>query len=174
MTNPDKNLKFGEPIPHSQVTQASQEQVWQVISEPGNLEYFHPFCKRNPVEKWPGVGSRDRIYYYNGLVLVRDFNNWIEGGGYDLIASAEEGLQFKVTWRILTNNEGTTSLNLTIFQVLDQETDRKAQQYSRLLAKYLQQVGLGFEFYLRTGERVTRNQFGAHRLFSPPVVQNMT
>ena len=81
----------------------------------------------------------------------------------------EKGLQFKVTWRILKGNEGHCSLKLTIYQVLDQENDRKVQQYSRLLAKYLQQVGQGFEYYLRTGEAVTRNQFGAHRLFSPPV-----
>jgi hypothetical protein len=170
----DNNLRLGKPIPHSQAVQASQEQVWKAISEPGNLVNFHPFCERNPVDRWPGVGSRDRIFYYNGLVLVRDFTDWIEGQGYDLVASAEEGLQFKVTWRILKENVGTSFLNLTIYQVLDQETDRKVQQYSRLLAKYLQQVGQGFEYYLHTGERVTRNQFGAHRLFSPPVVQNLT
>ena len=165
----DINLNLGEPIPHSQAVPASQEQVWKVISEPGNLEYFHPFCESNPVDNWPGVGSRDRIFYYNGLVLARDFTDWIEGQGYDLIASADKGLQFKVTWRIFKGNEGYCSLKLTIYQVLGQDNDRKVQQYSRLLAKYLQQVGQGFEYYLRTGEPVTRNQFGAHRLFSPPV-----
>jgi hypothetical protein len=169
MTNPDEKLKLGEPIPHSQLVQASRERVWQVISEPGNLVNFHPFCERNPVENWPGVGSRDTIYYYNGLVLVRDFTAWMDRQGYDLIASAEEGLQFKVSWRILSENDGYSTLNLTIRQILDEESERKTQQYARLLAKYLQQVGQGFEYYLRTGERVTRNQFGSHRLFSPPV-----
>ena len=94
------NLKLGEPIPYSQVVPASMDRVWQVISEPGNLVYFHPFCESNPVEAWPGVGSSDKVCYYNGLVLERDFTNWIEGSCYNLMASAEEGLQFKVTWRI--------------------------------------------------------------------------
>ena len=53
----DKNLNLGEPIPHSQAVRTSQEQVWKVISKPGNLEYFHPFCESNPVDNWPGVGS---------------------------------------------------------------------------------------------------------------------
>ena len=123
MTNPDEDLKLGEPIPHSQIVQASRERVWQVISEPGNLVNFHPFCERNPVENWPGVGSRDTIYYYNGLVLVRDFTAWVDRQGYDLIASAEEGLQFKVSWRILSEKDGYSKLNLTIRQILDEESE---------------------------------------------------
>lgn len=167
----DNNLRLGEPIPHSQTVPASMERVWQVISEPGNLVYFHPFCESNPVEIWPGVGSRDKVCYYNGLVLVRDFTNWIEGSGYDLIASAELGLQFKVSWRIIQENSENSSLNLVIQQVLEQDSERKVQQFTRLLAKYLQQVLQGFEYYMRSGERVTRNQFGPHRLFSPAVAE---
>ena len=66
-------LKLGEPISHSQSVPVSREDVWEVISRPGNLVDFHPFCESNPVEVWPGVGSKDKIYYYNGLVLEREF-----------------------------------------------------------------------------------------------------
>ena len=162
-------LKLGKPISHSQPIPASQERVWEVISRPGNLVDYHPFCQENPVENWPGVGSRDRVIYYNGLILVRDFIDWIDGTGYDLIASAEEDLQFKVTWRISTDGEQNSALNLTIRQHIEHSSEKRTRQFSRLLAKYLKQVGQGLEYYLRTGERVARNQFGSHRLFSPPI-----
>jgi hypothetical protein len=172
MTELDQDaLKLGEPISHSQPVPVSRERVWQVISRPGNLIDFHPFCESNPVEVWPGVGSRDRIYYYSGLVLVRDFTAWSEGTGYDLTATSDNGMQFKVFWRITTEGDESSALNLTIKQVLEQSSEKRVKQYAKLLGKYLKQVGQGFEYYLSTGERVTRNQFGSHRLFSPPVAK---
>jgi hypothetical protein len=164
-------LKLGEPISHSQSVPVSREDVWEVISRPGNLVDFHPFCESNPVEVWPGVGSKDKIYYYNGLVLEREFTAWIEGIGYDLTTTSENGMQFKVSWRITPAENNHSSLTLTISQVLKQGSERKMKQFSRLLKKYLIQVGGGFEYYLRTGERVRRNQFGSHRLFSSPVTK---
>lgn len=167
--NTDYEPVLGDPIPHSITVSDSSERIWQVISMPGNLEYFHPFCERISVDIWPGTGSRDRIFYYNGLVLTREFDKWIDGEGYDLTASAEDGLSFRVYWRIQEEIDEKSSLNITIRQVLDQVDERKARLFTRLLAKYLQQVGQGFEFYLRTGEKVSRNQFGSHRLFSAPM-----
>jgi hypothetical protein len=165
----EAHLKLGAPISHSQPVPVSRERVWEVISSPGNLVDYHPFCQENPVEIWPGVGSRDKVVYYNGLVLVRYFIDWIDGIGYDLIASADEGLQFKVSWRISTDGDQNSILNLTIRQHIEHSSEKRTRQFSRLLAKYLKQVGKGFEYYLSTGERVTRNQFGSHRLFSPPI-----
>jgi hypothetical protein len=166
-------LRLGEPISHSQSVPASREKVWEVISRPGNLVDFHPFCLSNPVELWPGVGSRDRVIYYNGLVLVRDFTGWIDGTGYDLIASAEEDMQFKVSWRITTDVDESSVLTLTIRQVIGDSSEKRKKQFNRLLEKYLKQVGRGFEYFMRTGDRVTRNQFGSHRLFSPPVAKEV-
>jgi len=165
------NSKLGGPIFHSQPVPVSREKIWEVISRPGNLVDFHPFCKSNPVEVWPGVGSRDGVYYYSGLILMRDFTAWFEGAGYDLTATSDNGMQFKVSWRITTEMNESSALNLTIRQVLVQSSEKRMKQYGRLLDKYLKQVGQGFEYYLRTGERVRRNQFGSHRLFSPPVAK---
>ena len=162
---------LGEPIPHSQSVQVSRERVWQIISAPGNLENFHPFCESNPVEVWPGAGSRDTIYYYNGLVLMREFTSWIEGVGYDLTASSDDGFKFQVAWRITDEDEQYSKLTITIRQLVDPGSERKMNQLARLLKKYLQQVLQGFEYYTRTGNRVSRNQFGAHRLFSPPLAE---
>ena len=102
---------------------------------------------------------------------MREFITWIEGTGYDLTATSDNGMQFKVTWRITPAENNNSSLTLTIRQVLEQGSERRMQQYSRLLEKYLKQVGQGFEYYLLTGKRVGRNQFGSHRLFSPPLAK---
>ena len=31
--------------------------ILEAIREPGNLNKFHPFCKTNTVENWPGIGD---------------------------------------------------------------------------------------------------------------------
>ena len=49
-----------------------------VIKEPGNLSYYHPFCKRHEAIQWPGPGSIDELEYLNGRTLIRDFFNWHE------------------------------------------------------------------------------------------------
>jgi hypothetical protein len=171
MTFEKRESLLGDPITHSQSIAACGEDVWQEISKPRNLIDFHPFCEENPVEVWPGSGSKDKIFYYSGLVLERDFTNWIEGIGYDLTASSQDGLQFKVSWRITYEDDYYSTLFLTIRQLLEPDSERKVKQFDRLLTKYLGQVLQGFEYYMRTGERVTRNQFGSHRLFSPPVAE---
>ena len=163
--------KLGEPISHSQRVEASKEEVWREITKPGNLTDFHPFCQSNPVEIWPGKGSRDKIYYYSGLVLVREFINWIEGDGYDLIAGSEEGMRFKVSWRITDEEHGKSCLTLSIRPYIMGNSEKRMRQFSRLLGKYLNQVSKGFEYYMRTGKPIARNQFGSHRWFSPPVPQ---
>lgn len=122
---------------------ASADQVWRVISSPGNLTRFHPFCQENPVERWPGADSQDQVIYYNGLALTRNFTNWLEGIGYDLEAVDDAGERFAVSWRIGADGLHNSHLTITIRPYLTQYAERKRRQYARL--------------------------FGSHRLFSPPV-----
>ena len=164
-----EDAKLGPPVSHAQPVPVSRTQVWELISRPGILVDFHPFCQGNPVDRWPGVGSRDTIHYYSGLIIIREFNTWLEGIGYDLTASDQDQLHFKVSWRISSTENDHSLLTITIKQVVGQHSERRVKQFSRLLDKYLIQVGQGIDYYLRTGERVTRNQFGSHRLFSPPL-----
>ena len=59
------------PVQFSKDIYASSETVWNLISQPGNLENCHPFCKQNIVDKWPGDNSRDTIEYLNGWKFER-------------------------------------------------------------------------------------------------------
>ena len=40
------------PVKISTTVHASAREVWQLISTPGNLEKFHPYCAKNPVKHW--------------------------------------------------------------------------------------------------------------------------
>ena len=163
LDKPKEELDYS--ITRSQALPTTTDGVWQVISTPGILAECHPFCSQNLVEKWPGVGSKDKIYYYSGLVLEREFTTWIDGVGYDLKARTEEGLRYRVSWRITPEEDLQSSLSITI----KPHSEERVEQYARLLGRYLEQVLQGIEYYIRSGNPVSRNQFGSHRLFSPPV-----
>ena len=65
------NYSFKWPVSATRHIKAPVEKIWAVISSPGNLAHCHPFCENNPVEKWPGKGSLDSVYYYSGWVYHR-------------------------------------------------------------------------------------------------------
>ena len=78
---------------------APSVKVWEAISDPSSLEACHPFVEENPVNKWPGDGSKDIIRYYSGLTYYREIYVWEEGVGYDLMIGKEGELNSRVLWR---------------------------------------------------------------------------
>lgn len=160
------------PVTRSLEIAAPADAVWGLIATPGHLAECHPFCAANPVDVWPGVGSRDHIEYYGGRVITRSFVDWIDGAGYDIEITDANGSVADVTWRL--SGDGTGSV-LTIEitpRMLDEipATLRWAQNMALLrpmLSRYLRCVLAGIEWRLTTGRSVRRNQFGAHLWFSP-------
>ncbi len=152
---------------------APADAVWRAISTPGHLAQCHPFCESNPVARWPGVGSRDTIRYHGGRVLHRRFTGWIEGTGYDLLIGGDDGRTSRVTWRIRAVASGDSTLGITIEpHLLDLVPPAfrrilHALYVGPMLRRYLRSVVKGVEWNVLTGTPVTRNQFGAHRWFSP-------
>ena len=153
---------------------APASKVWETIASPGNLESCHPFVERNPVEQWPGVGSKDVIYYYSGLTYHRVFYAWEDGVGYDLNIGKKGNLSSKVFWRVRSSGEDRSSLTITV-RPLDPTGWMKLTHwvpvlvfYRPLLDKYLNSVVSGFRYFITTGKPVSRNQFGSLKIFSPP------
>ncbi len=166
-TRPSEPPASKPSIARSIVIDASPERVWEAISTPGVLEIAHPFCRENPVASWPGIGSKDRIVYYNGLVMERQFVRWVDGVGYDLeIRPAGRDERSSVAWRIGSEADDKASLSITIYPAVGALGRRQTDRLLKLLGRYLDSVVRGFEHYLRTGQPVRRNQFGAHRMFS--------
>ena len=46
------------------------DEVWRMISEPGNLNRCHPFCKSNEVIRWDQENHSDRLVYLNELNYI--------------------------------------------------------------------------------------------------------
>jgi len=162
------------PVAVAQSIAAPADKVWSAISMPGNLEYCHPFCARNPVQVWPGKGSRDVIHYYSGWILERQFCRWIDGVGYDLEIGRRGGSTSFVSWRIMPVDSQNSILRIAIYPNVLQNVPVAIRwlphiiRLGPMLKKYLSSVVRGFEWYVTRGEPVTRDQFGSHPWFSRP------
>lgn len=154
---------------------ASAADLWAAISTPGNLEHSHPFCERNPVAVWPGRGARDEVHYLSGWVYRREFTNWIEGVGYDLLIGGEGERPSRVSWRIEPDDSGDSGRSSLTITIQPRPLDRISTPLQRpvqllyvrpLLRRYLRSVVRGVDWYVTTGQPVGSNQFGRHPWFS--------
>ena len=105
--------EYGWPIGATRSIGSPVEDLWAAISAPGNLELCHPLCDSNPVSTWPGPESRDEIHYLNGKVYARQFIDWVDGVGYDLVI-LESGRRIAlVRWRVEAESRTTSRLTIT-------------------------------------------------------------
>ena len=146
----------------------SKKKILKEIRRPGNLNDYHPFCKENKALKWPGKGSIDELEYLNGLKYRRDFIEWdengyvLEIGRYNKIA--------KVQW-IVNGSEENSSLRVRKNPKIPYKNGlvRWAAWnfYIKFrLQSYINNVLDGFEYFIKTNNRVERNKFGKHAWFS--------
>jgi hypothetical protein len=171
-----RGLTPTDPIAAAADVRASAEDVWAVISEPGNLDNVHPFCASNEVERWSGVGSRDRIRYHSGVLYEREALAWVDGVGYDLTVGPPPGPIAVARWRI-DPADGADRCRITIEVtsfVRSDVTVEVRERYERSVIRgaippYLDSVVRGVAWYSETGTPVQRNQFGAHDVYSPAV-----
>ena len=145
--------------------------VWDTISSESHLENFHPFCKKNEVEEWVSDSHKDTVAYYNNRVLHRNFYNWLEGKGFDLIIGDSEGNDSHVFWR-LSNKGSKTLVSIRIKPYIFNKGSKFLNFIPFFafvrpkLANYLYSVLMGLKYYSENGQIVIRDQFGAHTWFS--------
>jgi len=167
--------KFKWPVAVSRTIAAPESKIWEVISSPGGLPLYHPFCEKNPVFEWPGPAARDEIHYFNGVVLTRRFTAWYEDVGYDLEIGRDGGRISVVSWRIRPIKERRSSIRITIFPHAVQHLPVITRWAPHLfwlrprLKSYLQSVVKGLDWFMTHGQPVRRNHFGAHPWFSAAV-----
>ena len=173
--DPESVTAFHWPVAVGRVIAAPSNEVWNVISSPGMLPLYHPFCTQNPVHNWPGIAAHDEIHYFNGRVLDRHFTDWFEDSGYDLHIGRPGGRRSCVSWRIRELDERRTRIIITIFPHAVQHLPIVIRWVPHLmtirpqLKRYLDSVVRGLDRFITIGEPVERNQFGPHPWFSPPV-----
>jgi len=160
------------PITKSAEFDISSSKLWEVISEPGNLNNSHPFCKSNEVINWENEGRTDRLIYLNGLDYIRTFKTWNEGSGYTLEIGKEGESQSYVIWEIESLGVNSSRLKITVYPyLLDWVPNYLAFIPHRIWVKprlesYLNSVISGFHYYIDEDKKVPRNHFGKHSWFS--------
>lgn len=168
----EQTSAFKWPIAVEKVIAAPAATVWEAISMPGNLESCHPFCKRNPVQVWPGPNSRDEVHYLSGWIYERQFRRWIDGVGYDLEIGRRSGGKSFVLWRIRPVDDNRCTLRIKVYPDVLQDLPVVIRwipyrlRLRPLLQRYLESVVSGFEWYVIRGEPVPRDAFGKHPWFS--------
>ncbi len=166
---------FKWPVGTSRTIATPASRMWEVISSPGLMPLYHPFCKENRVLHWPGPGSCDEIHYFSGWVLQRHITDWIDGVGLDLEIGRSGGQRSTVSWRIADRGERRSEIFITVYPQALQHLPVFTRWFPHVLSvrprmtRYLESVVKGLEWFLTAGEPVKRNQFGAHPWFSPPI-----
>jgi len=159
-------------VSQSMVFPCESGEVWRMISEPGNLNRCHPFCKSNEVIRWDKENHSDRLVYLNELNYIRNFITWDEGLGYTLLIGEIDGPQSYVVWEINSAIEGKTELTITVYpHILAKLPIYIAYLPHSIwvrprLKKYLKSVLSGYQYYMKNGKKVPRNHFGKHPWFS--------
>ena len=149
-----------------------KSKILNLIREPGNLNKYHPFCKKNEIINWPGNGSVDHLEYHNGMKFNREFYNWTDNG-YDLKIGGKRNMAI-VNW-IVEGDESRSSLRVRINPNIKNYIPIENILIQRLfwflyikpmLQSYSNHVIQGFNHFMKTETNVLRNQFGTHRWFS--------
>ena len=142
------------------------------IREPGCLNKFHPFCKKNIAHKWPGNGSIDELEYLNGRKYKRCFFNWTDNG-YDLKIGGKKEMAI-VNWYVVGSDE-ECSLRVRINPNIENYVPFKNILIQNIfwflyirpkLQSYINHVVNGFSFYVSNNKDINKNQFGKHSWFS--------
>ena len=149
-----------------------KSKILNLIREPGNLNKYHPFCKKNEIINWPGNGSVDHLEYHNGMKFNREFYNWTDNG-YDLRIGGKRNMAI-VNW-VVEGDESGSSLTVRINPNIKNYILIENRLIQRLfwflyikpmLQSYINHVIKGFNHFMKTETNVLPNQFGTHRWFS--------
>ena len=146
----------------------SYGQLINIIKEPGNLNNFHPFCKKNTPISWPNGPTSDELIYLNNNFFVRGINHGYENG-YDLTISSNR-ISAEVQWRVCSKKNGAR-LEIRIFpNFLNKGSLLNFLTFYLYirpkLRSYLKSIFKGLDFYLHNNVCVKPNQFGRHTWFS--------
>ena len=155
-------------ISASRVFDLDIHELWELISEPGALEKYHPFCIKNDVLVWSENERKDTICYANGKVFTRKFTDWVNCHSFKLNISNGHH-DASVEWNFEKIND-KSKLTIIIFpKFMPKNTVLRSigsmiVRYN--LRLYLNKIMCGIEYYIKFNKKVTINQFGSHRWFS--------
>jgi hypothetical protein len=168
-----RGLELGESVTASRIINASGFDLWRMISTPGQLHKYHPYCRTNQVIKWPGIGSRDLVDYYSGIRFQRDFMYWRDGAGYDLQIGPPPRKSSWISWNIEALAPGKSLLSITVTPILESHILENVKKifvrtyFGESISVYLDSLLRGADQFVTTGREVREKQFGPHPIYAP-------
>jgi len=159
------------PVSFEQEIYCSLPKIWEIISKPGHLEQFHPYCKKNEAIKWPGTGSQDLLTYRNGNIYKRDIVEWVDNESFSLIIGEVGKPKSFVKWEF-KDNKKKIKVKITVYPHLLLNWNKFSsylpyKYYIKpKLRIYLKAVLCGLKSYAESGVKVQRNMAARHSWFS--------
>ena len=105
------------PISFEQEINATSSKLWEIISKPGHLEQFHPYCKKHEAVKWPGIDSQDFLTYLNGKIYKREILEWNVKQSFSLVIGEIDGPKSFVKWQF-RDNRMNSKVKITVYPYL--------------------------------------------------------
>lgn len=153
---------------------SAKEKIWNAITKPRHLEYYHPYCEKHiSITSWNKIGDKDIGYFYSGKSIKREIIGWKEKKSYKVKIDNEDGNLSEVEFSI---EELTLEKSIFVVQIFTDSYKKIPRPIWYFFAlfflvpsykKYLNSILKGLKYYCETGKKVERNQFGAHKHFSP-------
>lgn len=149
------------------------QKVWNLLSSVGHLEIVHPFCQHHSSKKWKGLGDQDLFVFYNEKAFQRTVVDWKEGVSFTLDLKDETDYEQIVTFKVEKSNRIGNSFISIIFRtnsyagIIDNWDTYCEDKLVPDQQFYFGSLLKGFKHYLETGQKVKRNLFGKHPVYSP-------
>ena len=159
------------PVSFEQEINTSLSSLWEIISKPGHLENFHPYCKKNEALKWPGIDSQDLLTYLNGKIYKREIIEWYEKNSFSLVIGEVDRPKSFVKWEF-KDNKKNSKVKITLyphlllnwpkfFSYLPYKCYIKPQ-----LRRYLKAVLYGLKLYAEKDQIIEEGVHPSHPWFS--------
>ena len=158
-------------VSFEQEIDSSLSRLWEIISKPGHLEKFHPYCKNNEALKWPGIESQDLLTYLNGKTYKRDIIEWNVNESFSLMIGEIGGPKSLVKW-IFKDNKQKTKVKITVYPhlLINWPNFFSYLPYKfyiiPLLRRYLKVVLYGLKQYVEEDKIIEKNIQVDHPWFS--------
>ena len=159
------------PVSFEQEIDTSILRLWQIISKPGHLEQFHPYCKKNEAVKWPGIKSQDFLTYLNGKIYKREIVEWNVKQSFSLFIGEIDGPKSFVKWQFKENRKNT-KVKITVYPhlLIGWPNFLSYLPYKLYitpqLKNYLKAVLLGLKHHAEKDKIIEENMLATHPWFS--------
>ena len=158
-------------VSFEQEIEVSVLRLWEIISKPGHLEKFHPYCKKNEAIKWPGLKSQDILTYLNGKTYKREILEWNTNESFSLLIGNFDGPKSLVKWEFKDNEENTI-VKITVYPhlLINWPIFLSYIPYKLYITpklnSYLKAVLCGLKLYAEKAQITKENMQASHPWFS--------